>query len=213
MWKRKLNPNAKSESIISVAASESGCCGEDGTECKYSIVTDYANPVLGITVSGEYVAFSMAATDDATLATGVNEVLEGLGYADMKSDSYSVGTMPNGGGVDVFGEAKIESYNDGADTAVMESCDKATLCNYKGGLSGAATLTINGAIILDGATNYGTAGQAAAMQAAAEAGLTAAGITATVSVMEITGGYWIAINGASDLQTSLERCDCMGAFA
>jgi hypothetical protein len=177
MFRKRLVEGASSTNTLQIMTSESGCCGDAQTICKYRIVIDPWVSMASITITkdGEdvIVPLTPAVTDIDLLADGIRAALATEGYI-LDEDVLDVVITTDGTErtVDIWGEAIIVAVTSSAsvvDTATP-LCLKQVQCEYTVEVPlGIIAISVDGSA--DEATNAGGAyetGEAALLKSEIE---------------------------------------------
>lgn len=194
MFRKRLVEGASSTNTLQIMTSESGCCGDAQTICKYRIIIDPWVSMASITITkdGEDVVVPLtpAVTDITLLADGIRAALATEGYI-LDEDVLDVVITTDGTErtLDIYGEAVIVEVTSNAsvvDTATA-MCESYVDCLYTATVPvGVLTISVDGAEAeeLNGGDAYGT-GEAATLVTDIE-GSTQLGDATAVAVTEDT---------------------------
>jgi hypothetical protein len=182
MFRKRLVPDASDLNTLVVYASDSGCCPDTLTKCKYRVVVDPYTNFASITVliDGEEVTidFPASVTDKTLLPAAIRTALETVGFVSDDSPKGApkdvvVATDGTEVTIDIWGEAVILSLTTAADVAheATEMCEKYVRCLHSVTIPFAATsIIVDGGApeSLNGGDPYAT-GEAATVKADIEA--------------------------------------------
>lgn len=128
MIKKLYNPNASSDNLLVVHASDSGCCGSDAEKCTYTsapIATINATAVKVVNASGDTVTvnFTSAATTVPQLKSQLSAAVRTLGYDADGADWFTASQNEEDEWIVVLkGELEIAALVIGTDVAFTKVC-------------------------------------------------------------------------------------------
>lgn len=203
MIKRLLVPDQNADNMFKMTAGDSGCCGDNVTDCQYTGVYTQANTVtlLNIEEDGATRALPLVLAGASTAAQVQAAVLATLfaaGYEDDDNPNFpgvvvtDLGTTLE---IVITGNVVVLTLiASGGTTTFDADCSVENLCTfaitgYAGGTTGTAatTLRINGGNHDIGTVTPGTT-SAGTVATAVQGALTAAGVAGTAAVTTTGSG-------------------------
>lgn len=170
---RKLyNAEANEDNTLVLHASQTGCCGEDGTLCGYFLDADISTGIAGIKVEigsvEQTLTFdSVSTAKDVRLA--IANALKSIGYDPYYDGDSFKGIIVNDDRIELISELKINSISvNGSYAAITQSCNPVRVSRLVG------TITYNTEFTISDGTNTDaiTAANAAALDTALDTWMT-----------------------------------------
>lgn len=221
MIKRLLVPDQNPDNLFKMTAGDSGCCGDNVTDCQYTATYTQANSTTLLNIldkDGNAQALPLVLAGGSTAAqvqAAILAALEAAGYEDDENPTWpgvvvtDLGTTLQ---IVITGNARIVSLVASGGTSTFDAdCSIVNLCTfsgtgYAGGTSGTAAtnLRINGGDHNLGTITAGTT-SAGDVATAVQTALTAAGVSGTASVTTTGSGgsqtYNVTITGSESDNT------------
>jgi len=139
MYKLANNPGQNTENTFAALVSETGCCDDAQTPCKYSVTHNFSTALKSVEVDGTVYPFTATATTGTAAKAEVEAILESLGYVDVDSTGVRVtNTTGTTWLVEVYTEATIGKFVNASDVdvSVTAECVGIAVCDYKVTLAG-----------------------------------------------------------------------------
>ena len=156
MFRKRLNKDGDANNTLKIAQSDSGCCADALTTCKYRVVVDPFVDLVSITVeidgANTVVPFAAQVDDLADLPAAITAALESVGYFtddEPKNAPKNVVITTDGTErtIDIWGEAIIIALTSSAPVvdSASQMCESYVRCMYTVEVPvGVVSITVDG---------------------------------------------------------------------